>query len=57
MTTIPADTVMYLPVRVAFDAKIMQGETFVSVEPVGGGARMLVPLSALVQSGISRTEN
>jgi hypothetical protein len=48
MTTIPADTVMYLPVRVAFDAKIMQGETFVSVQPVEGGARMLVPLSALV---------
>jgi len=48
MTTIPAGTVMYLPVRLAFDAAIMQGETFVSVQPVGGGARMLVPLSALL---------
>lgn len=49
MTTILAGTVMYLPVRVAFEASIMQGETFISVQPVAGGERLLVPLSALVQ--------
>lgn len=46
MTTIPAGTVLLLPVRVVYEVEQTDG-AFVCVEAIEGGRRMLVRLADL----------